>query len=76
MADHWRQVGIGVDTLMIPLQRNSDREYRQTRPAFEVVGQPDDIYRLHSNQIPLPETRFVGGNRARYRNPTSKTCVR
>jgi peptide/nickel transport system substrate-binding protein len=69
VADHWQQAGVGVETVMIPLQRNSDREYRQTRPAFEVVGTPDDVYRLHSSQIPTPETRFVGDNRPRYSNP-------
>lgn len=68
VADHWQASGVGVETVLIPLQRNSDREYRQTRPAFEVVGQPDDVYRFHSNQIPLPETRFVGDNRPRYAN--------
>ena len=69
VADMWRQVGVGVDVVVIPLQRNQDREYRQTRPGFEVVGQPEDIYRLHSNQVPTPETRFVGDNRPRYSNP-------
>jgi ABC-type transport system substrate-binding protein len=69
VADQWRSIGVGVETLTIPLQRNLDREYRQTRPAFEVVGQPDDIYRLHSREIPTPETRFVGDNRPRYANP-------
>lgn len=68
VADHWQAAGVAVETVLIPLQRNSDREYRQTRPAFEVVGQPDDVYRFHSNQIPLPETRFVGDNRPRYAN--------
>jgi ABC-type transport system substrate-binding protein len=55
--------------VIMPLQRNQDREYRSTRPAFEVVGMPGDVYRLHSREIPLPETRFVGDNRARYANP-------
>jgi peptide/nickel transport system substrate-binding protein len=69
VADHWKRLGVNVDVVVMPLQRNSDREYRQTRPAFEVVGQPDDIYRFHSREIPTPETRFVGDNRMRYANP-------
>lgn len=75
VADHWQATGVTVETVLIPLQRNSDREYRQTRPAFEVVGQPDDVYRFHSNQIPLPETRFVGDNRPRYANAQLDTWV-
>jgi peptide/nickel transport system substrate-binding protein len=69
VADHWKRLGVNVDVVVMPLQRNSDREYRQTRPAFEVVGQPDDIYRFHSREIPTPDTRFVGDNRMRYANP-------
>jgi ABC-type transport system substrate-binding protein len=69
VADYWRHIGVGVETVVIPPQRNLDREYRQTRPAFELVGQPDDIYRLHSREIPTPETRFIGDNRPRYANP-------
>jgi peptide/nickel transport system substrate-binding protein len=69
VADFWQSAGVGVNTVIMPLQRNQDREYRQTRPAFEVVGMPGDVYRLHSREIPVPETRFVGDNRARYSNP-------
>jgi peptide/nickel transport system substrate-binding protein len=75
VADHWRAVGVGVDVVVIPPQRNQDREYRQTRPGFEVVGQPDDIYRYHSNQIPTAETRYVGDNRMRYGNPQLDSLV-
>jgi peptide/nickel transport system substrate-binding protein len=67
-AEHWQRIGIGVDTVIMPLQRNQDREYRSTRPAFEVVGQPDDIIRLHSAEIPTAETRYIGDNRPRYAN--------
>jgi peptide/nickel transport system substrate-binding protein len=75
VADHWKRIGVGVDVVVMPLQRNSDREYRQTRPGFEVVGQPDDIYRFHSREIPTPETRFVGDNRMRYANPMVDALV-
>lgn len=69
VANMWQQLGVGVDIVVLSLQQNRDREYRQTRPAFEVVGQPADIYRLHSREIPTPETRFLGDNRPRYANP-------
>lgn len=67
-AEHWQRLGIGVDTVIMPLQRNQDREYRSTRPGFEVVGQPDDVIRLHSKEIPTAETRWIGDNRPRYAN--------
>jgi peptide/nickel transport system substrate-binding protein len=65
----WQQAGVGVDLVMLSLQQGQDREYRQTRPGFEFVGQPEEIYRFHSNQIPTAETRYVGDNRMRYANP-------
>jgi ABC-type transport system substrate-binding protein len=71
----WQQTGVGVDVVVIPLQRNQDREYRQTRPGFEIVGQPEDIYRLHSNQVPTADTRYVGDNRPRYSNPQLDTWI-
>jgi peptide/nickel transport system substrate-binding protein len=69
VANMWQQLGVGVDTVVLSPQQNRDREFRQTRPAFEVVGQPQDIYRLHSRELPTAETRFVGDNRPRYANP-------
>ncbi len=68
-AEHWQRVGVGVETIIMPLQRNQDREYRSTRPGFEVVGQPDDVIRFHSSEIPTAETRYIGDNRTRYSNP-------
>lgn len=75
VADNWRAVGVGVDVVVIPAQRNQDREYRQTRPAFEVVGQPEDVYRLQSSQIPTAENRYVGDNRMRYSSPQLDALV-
>jgi peptide/nickel transport system substrate-binding protein len=69
VADMWQQIGVGVEPVVLSPQQNQDREYRQTRPAFEVVGQPEDIYRLHSRELPTPENRYVGDNRPRYANP-------
>jgi peptide/nickel transport system substrate-binding protein len=69
VTNMWQQAGIGVDLTMLSLQQGQDREFRQTRPGFEIVGQPEEIYRFHSNQIPSAENRYVGDNRMRYANP-------
>jgi peptide/nickel transport system substrate-binding protein len=74
-AEYWKQVGVAVDQVPIPLQRIQDREYRATFPAFTLglmsVGlSPQDVMRYHSSATPLPENRFsVTGNTARYMNP-------
>ncbi len=73
-AAYWKQVGVAVDQVPIPLQRIQDREYRATFPAFTLglmqVGlSPQDVMRYHSSATPLPENRFaVTGNTARYMN--------
>jgi peptide/nickel transport system substrate-binding protein len=70
-ADMWKRAGIGAETLLIPRQRASDREYRVTRPAFELTHQPNELTerslrRLHSRQIPTAENDWSGQNRSRY----------
>lgn len=69
IADHWQRAGIGVETVFIPRQRAQDREYRVTRPGFEVVSQGTevtDLQNFHSRTLPTPENRFTGTNRGRY----------
>jgi ABC-type transport system substrate-binding protein len=74
-AEYWKQVGVAVDQVPIPLQRIQNREYRATFPAFTLglmsVGlSPQDVNRYHSSATPLPENRFsVTGNTARYVSP-------
>lgn len=71
-ADYWQQAGVGVDQVASPPQRASDREYRATRPAFEIVRQPNgvkEMSRLYGGNTPLPENDFTGVNRSRHRNP-------
>jgi hypothetical protein len=56
----------------LPPQRSQDREYRATRPAFEIVRQPNgvrELSRLYGGNTPLPENDFTGVNRTRHRNP-------
>jgi peptide/nickel transport system substrate-binding protein len=74
VADYWKRLGIDVETNNVPNQLIPDREYRTQFPAFELVAggvtqASTSVLNWRSTSTPLPETRFVGGNRARYRNP-------
>ena len=70
VADYWRRVGVGVETNVVPNQRVADREYRNTRPAFEVLSSSAGSFTVfHSSQVPLPQNSFTGNNRSRYANP-------
>jgi peptide/nickel transport system substrate-binding protein len=75
VAGHWRQLGVTVEQVIIPIQRFQDVEYRAQFPAFEITATAGgisvrDIIRYHSSSTPLPENQFrARGNSARYRNP-------
>ncbi len=72
VADYWQRVGVGVDPVVIPIQRQRDREYRATFPAFTLQGGESGVGRLkelHSVQARLPENNYTGGNYSRYRTP-------
>jgi len=74
VVDYWRQNGVDTEQVNIPPQRQNDREYRATFPAFEMPGgnndlTPEEIMRHHSSATPLPENRFtVQGNFSRHRS--------
>ncbi len=68
LADQWRRAGIETDVTFIPRQRATDREYRVTRPGFEMVSQGVDLSNFHSREVPTAESRWVGTNRGRYSN--------
>lgn len=60
-ADYWQRVGVAVDAATIGPQRVNDREYRATRPAFEMGQVPDGmkgLRRAHSSETALPENNF------------------
>ncbi len=72
VSDYWRRSGVNVDELIYGLQRVADREYRHTRPAFEILGFGNDyesFQNFHSKQTPTAETGWLGQNRTRYQNP-------
>jgi peptide/nickel transport system substrate-binding protein len=71
VAAYWQRVGVGVTTLVIPPQQDSDRAFRAERPGFELARQVRDIV-LRANstrEAALPENNYRGINRARYMNP-------
>jgi len=72
VADGWQRAGIGVETTTIPLQRQSDREFMFTLPAFHLirVGRSARSFQsFHGSESPLPENNFSGSNRGRYQSP-------
>jgi ABC-type transport system substrate-binding protein len=81
VADNWQQIGVGVDTLVVPIQRIPDRPYRATFPGFELVGgsngvSSSDVKKYHSSSAPMPENGFrVAGNNARYMSPELDTLI-
>jgi len=77
IADNFQRVGLGAETVVIPVQRLQDGEYRATFPGLELVNQPNgaDGFQnlLHSANAPLPERGFrapsSSRNRGSYMNP-------
>jgi peptide/nickel transport system substrate-binding protein len=71
IASYWQQLGLRVEQVTFPQQRAQDREFRATRPAFEVTRQPGgttNLVRFYGPNTPLPENNFTGVNRTRHRN--------
>ncbi len=71
VVDYWKRAGISIDPVVVPPQRDRDREYRSTFPTFELLRNPIDPLRLsqyHSSQARVPENNFAGNNYSRYRN--------
>jgi peptide/nickel transport system substrate-binding protein len=71
VADYWRRAGVTVDPVLIPPQRQSDREYRATFPGFGIYRHPNDVTflpRFTSAQVATRENNWTGGD-AGYHNP-------
>src|SRR5439155_4658132 len=59
VSDGWQAIGLSVDQVIIPVQRQRDAPYRAAYPAFELLnGPPSDVpglAGLHSSRARLPE---------------------
>jgi len=78
VADYWRQLGVGTETVVIPTQRQQDREYRAIFPGFALQGGGSGVLAVpntHGSQSRLPENNFTGSNYARYQNPEYDALV-
>jgi ABC-type transport system substrate-binding protein len=72
VADYWQRVGVGVETVVIPIQRQRDREYRAIFPGFTLQGGGSGVAAIknsHGSQARLPENNYTGSNYSRYQNP-------
>jgi ABC-type transport system substrate-binding protein len=79
-ADMWKAAGLGVESVIVPRQRASDREYRVTRPGFELTHQPNELteralQRFQSKEVPTAQNNWRGNNRARYSSPEYDAIV-
>jgi peptide/nickel transport system substrate-binding protein len=78
VKDYWQRIGVEVDALVIPVQRQRDLEYRATFPGFSLSGGPSGVAAVKnqvSSQARLPETRYTGNNYSRYMNPEFDALV-
>ncbi len=78
VADNLQRVGVGIETLIIPIQRQRDREYRATFPAFSLSGGPSGVpalIGLHSSQARLPVNSYIGNNYSRYIVPEFDSLI-
>jgi len=70
--DAWQRLGIGVEPVVIPRQRVRELEYQYTFPAFHLRSHSgrmsSGLPNYQGSQHPLPENRWIGNNRGRYRN--------
>jgi peptide/nickel transport system substrate-binding protein len=69
LKEQWEQAGVSTDVVVVPRQRQADREYAATFPGFLMYRQPtsfNSIKNLKSSLAPVAANGFVGGNYARY----------
>lgn len=73
VADFWQRVGVEVEPVLIPPQRQQDNEYRNTYPGLEMGQTTNALDRIQlwfsTSQLPTPQNRFTGQNRIRHSNP-------
>jgi len=65
-------MGLVIEQVPVPQQRQADREYRANFGGLHVQRQPtdtDNIVRYTSAEVPLPENNYRGESKNRYMNP-------
>jgi peptide/nickel transport system substrate-binding protein len=78
VADAWKRMGIDGQAVVIPIQRQNDRQYRATFSGFNLQGSGSGVARikeLTSSQARLPENNYTGRNYPRYANPEFDAMV-
>jgi peptide/nickel transport system substrate-binding protein len=68
VANDWKQIGIGGDTIMIPTQRQADYDYRENRPGFEMTRRSTSLSQLPRSWVFNPRTSRGAGHIARYQS--------
>lgn len=79
VTDLWQQLGLSVDTVVIPTQRLPEREYIYTYPAFHLRGHStrmrSALPNYHSKDAPRPENRWAGRSLSRYGHPELDAAI-
>jgi len=79
MADYWKQVGVAIDPVAIPVARQADVEYRNTFPALDLGGSfattLDNLDTLRAAEIPSAANGYRGRNHGRYENEELESLV-
>ncbi|MBM2811897.1 MAG: hypothetical protein HW416_2656 [Chloroflexi bacterium] len=72
LADYWKRVGVPAAVSVTPQQRDGDQEYLANYPGVEITRRGNFRWSLgrvfFSNESPMAENRWAGGNRGRYQN--------
>lgn len=71
VGDYWQRIGVGVQSVLVPVQQQSDREYRSTYPGFAVFRHPNDeswLVNFTSARVASKENNWTGGP-FNYHNP-------
>jgi peptide/nickel transport system substrate-binding protein len=71
LADYWQRVGIAAEAVAVPPQRQQDKEYLSTFPAFHVNNRMNDLpglATLHSSNGATRENNWTGEFNVRYVN--------
>lgn len=78
-ADNWKTIGVASEQLVIPTARARDRQTRASFPAFSSTATAREFLRMaeaaHGPDCPTEQTRWVGGNRGCYQNPSMDRLV-